>query len=553
MTSARDHSTTDPAPARGAWPGVLTFCLALLALRLLYLGLFCPYTLIEDEAHYWEWSRNLDWSYYSKGPGIAWTIAAATHLLGESAFAVRAASPLFSFLTAVFLAGLAMDVARDRRAGLVAAALANLAPILQMTGLLMTIDMPYAACWSGACWAAWRALRGGGPAPFLALGLALAAGTLFKYTMLLLIPGVVGFALAQRRAGVRPPPARVLLTLAGAALGLVPILIWNARQDWPTVRHLLGHLGVAGGDVRPTQGAGRGWTYDPAWTLQFLGAQVGLLGPMLAIMAAGAFSRAAGSLFADRGRAFLLWCAAPIIFFYLAVSFVAEPEGNWALAGYLSLIPLAAAVVVDVVRRHRETVREWLALPPPRPKRGFLRRRPESPLQVLWHATLALGIASGLLMLRADFIESGLGALGAGEKVRRAVPLSRLMGADVQALHVSRLLAGLRDETGQEPFVIAAHYGRASQQAFYLPGRPRGMVTCASARLGGRRTQYDYWPQTSLDDPARLGRPAVLLGAAREDWEPVFERVVEVGTLEGDRKRGRPAFLGYGYRGWNAP
>lgn len=553
MTSAPDHSTTDPATARGAWMGVLTLCLAILALRLLYLGLFCPYTLVEDEAHYWEWSRHLDWSYYSKGPGIAWTIAAATRLLGESAFAVRAPSPLFSFLTAFFLAGLAMDVARDRRAGFVAAALVNLAPILQMAGLLMTIDMPYVACWSGACWAAWRALRADGPAPFLALGLALAAGVLFKYTMLLLIPGLVGFTLAHRRAGMRLPPARLLLTLAGAALGLLPILIWNASHDWPTLRHLLGHLGVAGGDVRPTQGAGRGWTYDPVWTLQFLAAQIGLLGPMLAIMAAGAFSRTARDLFVDRGRAFLLWCAAPILFFYLAVSFVAEPEGNWALAGYLSLIPLAAAVVADAMRRHRDAVRQWLALPPPRPKRGFLRRRPESPLQVLWHATLALGLASGLLMLRADLIEAGLASLGAGERVRRAVPLSRLMGADLQARHASRLLATLRDETGLEPFVIAAHYGRASQQAFYLPGRPRDTVTCASARLGGRRTQYDYWSETSLDHPARLARPAVLLGAAREDWEPVFERVVEVGVLEGDRKRGRPAFLGYGYRGWNAP
>ena len=28
-----------------------------------------------DEAQYWEWAQQLDWSYYSKGPLVAWSIA----------------------------------------------------------------------------------------------------------------------------------------------------------------------------------------------------------------------------------------------------------------------------------------------------------------------------------------------------------------------------------------------------------------------------------------------------------------------------------------------
>jgi len=33
-----------------------------------------PLDLSPDEAHYWEWSRRLDLSYYSKGPMIAYLI-----------------------------------------------------------------------------------------------------------------------------------------------------------------------------------------------------------------------------------------------------------------------------------------------------------------------------------------------------------------------------------------------------------------------------------------------------------------------------------------------
>ena len=39
--------------------------------HLAYLGSNCPLDLAPDEAHYWDWSRHLDWSYYSKGPLVA--------------------------------------------------------------------------------------------------------------------------------------------------------------------------------------------------------------------------------------------------------------------------------------------------------------------------------------------------------------------------------------------------------------------------------------------------------------------------------------------------
>ncbi|MEO1718576.1 MAG: hypothetical protein AAFR76_15900, partial [Planctomycetota bacterium] len=48
-----------------------------------------PYALVEDEAHYWEWALRLDWSYYSKGPGVAWSIWLATSLLGNAEGVIR--------------------------------------------------------------------------------------------------------------------------------------------------------------------------------------------------------------------------------------------------------------------------------------------------------------------------------------------------------------------------------------------------------------------------------------------------------------------------------
>lgn len=44
------------------------------------------FSLAPDEAHYWTWSMRLDWSYYSKGPMVAYLIALSTRLGGIPSF-----------------------------------------------------------------------------------------------------------------------------------------------------------------------------------------------------------------------------------------------------------------------------------------------------------------------------------------------------------------------------------------------------------------------------------------------------------------------------------
>src|ERR1035437_520888 len=70
----------DASPSFTHRPAALRFALALillgLFLNILFLFNNCPFRLSDDEAHYWEWSRHLDYGYYSKPPGIAWLLYA---------------------------------------------------------------------------------------------------------------------------------------------------------------------------------------------------------------------------------------------------------------------------------------------------------------------------------------------------------------------------------------------------------------------------------------------------------------------------------------------
>ena len=481
-----------------------------LLLRVAYLAWWCPYTLIEDEAHYWEWSRRLDWAYYSKGPGVAWLIAATRSIAGDTEFGVRLGAPIAAAVTSLALASLAGRLVGDGRARFVAAGVFSLIPVFQSTSLLLTIDGPYTACWALACLLAWKALdaasRIGSLKWWTLCGVALAAGFVFKYTILLLIPGLAIAAWMHRGRGHL---AGLAVALAVSLLGLVPVVMWNAQRDWPTVRHLLGHLGLPGGDVTPTQGAGTGYHYSPAWTAELLGSQLAFAGPMLWLAYLG------WNALADRPveRRFALWCGLPLLLFYLAVSVVAEPEGNWAIATSLTWTALAAAAVTR-------------------------RCHAPGPTRTAWGATVAVGLVAGLGMLRLDLLAM-LPVVGP------RVPVSRLLHADTMAAHVDRILSERR-AMGESPFVVSQFYGRASQMAFYLPGHPT--VYCSGSLMGGRKNQYDLWPQTSLAAADLAGRSAVLLGDAGQDWSWGFADVRGLGKLDGDTKRNREMFVGMDYR-----
>ena len=99
-TSQRDARSTT-AEERSLRMTLLVL-FALTAVRLVWLrvgGL----DLYPDEAQYWLWSLTPDWGYFSKPPLIAWVIHATTTLLGDDEAAIRLASPLFHFGTALVI------------------------------------------------------------------------------------------------------------------------------------------------------------------------------------------------------------------------------------------------------------------------------------------------------------------------------------------------------------------------------------------------------------------------------------------------------------------
>lgn len=498
---------------------VLTLVLVATTLRLVWLAFFSTLTLTEDEAHYWLWAQNLDWSYYSKGPGVAWLIAASTSIFGDTEFAVRLPAALAAALGALAAADACRSLSKGSRAhtgAFVAATLYLVAPALAVTGFLTTIDAPYLACWMLAVALTLRARAN--PRLWLLVGLTLAAGFLFKYTIALLGPGILWVIWSNRRdPQTSPVKARHLVALLlAASVGLVPVLLWNAQHDWATLRHLLGHLGAPGGDTGPNAPAAI--TERALWPLEYLGFLLFIAGPIPMILLVTLLFRRfpLPERTADAVR-----LALPLAAFYLIVSFINRTEGNWAIAAPATLIPAAAWAIVHGVRHNI-----W-------------------PVRFLWGATLFTGFFTWLAFFSLTAIAT-IPAL-------HAIPARRLTGLRDHATAVQAEIERLRASTGIEPFVISTHYGRASQLSFYLPGHPT--VYCTSARTGGRKTQFELWPHTNLDHPEThrqlVARPAIALGGDAQHWLPAFEALQPLGPLYAEPKARRSAYLAYGYRGFD--
>jgi 4-amino-4-deoxy-L-arabinose transferase-like glycosyltransferase len=172
-------------------------------------------------------------------------------------------------------------------------------------------------------------------------GLALCS----KYSAVLSIIGAAGFLLTEprsRRWLARPQPYVAGLV---ALVIFLPVLIWNAENDWVS---LLFQAGRAESGFHP---------FGPIATLT--GAAAFLLPWIWApLVVCGFLALRRGP--SDRERWLLVCVAAPPLIVFAAASLRGNVLFHWSAPGYLVLLPLLG----DAVARHWRTsraVRIWLA------------------------------------------------------------------------------------------------------------------------------------------------------------------------------------------------
>jgi hypothetical protein len=525
------------APRAEVWPWRLLALLLIVGsagVRLVYLADACPLDLAPDEAHYWDWSRHLDWSYYSKGPLIAYLIRAGCALAGDwsqrltatEMVAVRLPAVLCGSLLLVSLYILTVQVLRRERLALAVVALALTLPLIAAGASLMTIDAPYTCCWGWALVLGWEAIRRRSTAWWAATGFVVGVGILAKYTMVLWLPSVALFLLTspEHRSQLWRRGFWIMLVVTGVCC--LPILVWNLQHDWVTVRH-----------VNRLAGAGNGLHWDGP--LEYVGTQCALLlGFWFAAWVAAMIAHRPWIETDDRLR-YLWWLSAPMFGVFLAFSVqTGGGEPNWPVTTYVSGLVLTAG---------------WLARQIEDPRRWY-RRLTIANIS----AACVIGLTLTVVIHHTNWLYPLLGRLSGPPTDERPMPLRRydptcrLRGWQTLAAEVDRLRSQLHDR-GIDAVVAGASWALPGELGFYCAGHPP--VYSVGPALGDRCSQYDLWHPNPIADPGHFaGRTFIVVGAFGAALDGAFDRIepsqIVVHSEDGQPLASWPVTVCHGFHGF---
>ena len=442
--------------------------------------------LAPDEAHYWDWSRHLDWSYYSKGPLVAWLIRLGCLILGDTPAGVRVVAAGCNLLLLLAVERLATRHGGPRL-GLLSITAAVTLPTVSAGAVLATIDGPFLCAWAWAAVWTIRAFDTHRVSDWWLAGGACTLGVLAKYPMVL-FPVCVGAYMAADR--MRWPLLRergVWLLAAGTGVGLVPIAAWNAANGWPTVWHVAAQAGIK---------ADGSTGFAPGGPVGFVAGQVGVLMGYWFAAWVWAIVRPHSN---DR---LLWWLSAPVVGVFAAASVLAKPQPNWPAAGYVTGLVLAAGVILRQIdgppTKYRTCARVLLS-------------------GASVGGMLMCGVAHWPNLVRPTL--AGLLPAPSSDRpapVRQLDPTCRLAGWPTLAAAVDAARERVRHDTGTEPVVAAMTWGVPGELAFYGSGHPD--TYSLGPALAGRLSQYDLWrPNPVADAQVFRGQSFVYVGEAIPD------------------------------------
>ena len=444
--------------------------------RLAYIPLI---NLAPDEAYYWEWSRHPALSYYDQGPMLAVAIRFGTFLFGNHELGVRFPAALSGLVISAVAIWFCHRVLNQPRAALWAVLGLNGMLLYAVGGVLMVHDSLQVGFWALALACLALAIEGPGRGWWLGFGFLGGLGLLSKYTGVFLFP-LAGLALLSH------PELRPQLKSAGPWLALllgvlsgIPILVWNAQNEWASARHVL----YIGG-TNPSR-------HSLASFPEFLGSQLGVVTPILFILILQVWwgtwkRRRQGNL---PPQEWILWCCSfPLFLFFLSLSIRTKVAGNWPAPAYFGGVLLLAASLQQRQRLRSPMARWGLIL-------AFA-------MTVLLHWQVARPF------------------LPLSRTLARLDSTSRVIGWADLARHVEMLRQSLPGDS----FVGCRTYQIAAELGFYLPDHPEVLIL--QDRIINH--QYRFWNHPE----AHIGQDAILVVGEVWEVDEMMHRFDKVEPLE---------------------
>src|SRR6516165_8234021 len=306
--------------------------LGMVALRLVA-AVWTPLTF--DEAYYWIWSKNLAGGYYDHPPMVALVVRAGTLIAGDTELGVRLVS---------ILLGLPMSFAVYRSAAILfggtsvaatAAVLLNVTLMVAVGTLIVTPDSPLLVASSFVLFFLAKVLETGRGVWWLAVGAAVGAALLSKYTALFFGVAILIWLVAApelRRWFASPWP--YLGGLLAFAL-FAPVILWNADHQWVSFIKQMGRARIE--------------EFRPAFIAELAPTQVVFATPLVFILGSmGLHALAFRKAGARPARVLINAMFWTITVYFVWHALHARVEANWFAPIYPALV-IAAAIAAHLV------------------------------------------------------------------------------------------------------------------------------------------------------------------------------------------------------------
>jgi hypothetical protein len=436
-----------------------------------------------DEAYYWMWSKHLAGGYYDHPPAVAAIIALGTMIAGDTELGVRLVSILLALPMswAIFHAG---SILFDARVGATAAILLNVTLMAAVGTLVVTPDAPLLVASSFVLFFLAKVQETGRGGWWLAVGAAVGAALLSKYTALFFGPAILIWLATipnLRRWLISPWP--YLGALVALAL-FSPVILWNADHHWVSFIKQMGRARIE--------------DFRPAFIAELIPTQIAFATPLVWILGAmglyALFAPGAGKPASRILVSSMFWT---IAVYFIWHSLHARVEANW-FAPIYPAFAIAAAVAGCRMR--------WDAGP-----------------QRVADFCLRWALPVGVVMFALLIVQADTGVLSGYRRdatVRSVGVGWRELAGEIEAVRV-RVGAAC---------VLAPDYGTTGWLAFYLP---KG--TCVV-----QPTQRIRWVNMPEPDPALLAGKLLYVGEARPEAELSLkerfahvERVAELTRMRG--------------------
>ena len=455
----------------------------LFVLKLIYL-FFIPIT--PQEAYYWFYSQNIDWSYFDHPPMAAYSIWLGTNIFGDNIFGVKFMAAIWYLLTNLLLYKAVLRFAEnylpDHNKNVLAflsVILLNLTLFAHIYAITIVPDTPLIFFWLLVVYSVQERLITGNQNWWYLAGVGLGFGLVSKYTAVVIIGAIFFFFLFSskyRKELLSPYP---YLAIIIGFLIFAPVIYWNYERGWASFLFQSAERADTVRSLRIT------------YILQLFASQLFILSPLIFVYLFKGFSSTIKNWKTTLNLHLYFWSSIVIIGGFTLVSLTSLVKMNWLLPGFL---PLIAIIVIQYPE-------------------SFI--NPKKLVRVgAWCSILIILV--GHLILVVPNIPLGNGNTWSGweDAAERVYEIQQQNGGN------------------EKVFIFSNGYKAASLIKFYLPDQQN---TYAENIYGQRALQFDYW---GVPDNLK-GKDALYVRSDRTEYKSdldvikkYFDEVVEIETFD---------------------